>query len=280
MGVLLCICTVTCCDIFGNLCCHLSNMTGTEPCLPSPLHPPLIHCPADTAVQASPIFQAALEQWFLNSFPPLHNVHLRLCCLCLIHSYTHPKHPLPKIKGLDVCWILNGILFLSFAGEWHIARSAPACHWPVVSTHPHTLINLTLPRWGVCHSETDRGRMQLVSSRHSLLLFLLIQVCVCFPGANLTSNLDRIKIVFTPMRCRRVCDGGRCYNGCEKGDITTVYSETSHQQQPKNQGFRLCECQLWTHGLSLTLCPSCLLDILSFFSFSFLSLLPSLLLTF
>ncbi|TKS86494.1 Latent-transforming growth factor beta-binding protein 2 [Collichthys lucidus] len=67
-------------------------------------------------------------------------------------------------------------------------------------------------------------------------------------GANLTSNLDRIKIVFTPMLCRRVCNGGRCYNSCEKGDITTVYSETSQhqQQQPKNQGFRLYinECLL------------------------------------
>uniref|UniRef100_A0AAQ5WZZ9 Latent-transforming growth factor beta-binding protein 1 n=1 Tax=Amphiprion ocellaris TaxID=80972 RepID=A0AAQ5WZZ9_AMPOC len=42
---------------------------------------------------------------------------------------------------------------------------------------------------------------------------------------NLTSNLDRIKIVFTPMLCRRVCNGGRCYNSCEKGDITTVYRE-------------------------------------------------------
>ncbi|KAF1374953.1 hypothetical protein PFLUV_G00234380 [Perca fluviatilis] len=68
-------------------------------------------------------------------------------------------------------------------------------------------------------------------------------------GANLTSNLDRIKIVFTPMLCRRVCSGGRCYNSCEKGDITTVYSETSHQQQlqqqqPKNHGFRLFFCQI------------------------------------
>uniref|UniRef100_A0A3Q3DZZ5 Latent transforming growth factor beta binding protein 2 n=1 Tax=Labrus bergylta TaxID=56723 RepID=A0A3Q3DZZ5_9LABR len=76
-------------------------------------------------------------------------------------------------------------------------------------------------------------------------------VCVCFPGANLTSNLDRIKIVFTPMLCRRVCSGGRCYNSCEKGDITTVYSENSQQQtqqqtqqQPKNQGFRLFFCQI------------------------------------
>ncbi|XP_026209948.1 latent-transforming growth factor beta-binding protein 2 [Anabas testudineus] len=63
-------------------------------------------------------------------------------------------------------------------------------------------------------------------------------------GANLTSNLDRIKIIFTPTTCRRMCSGGRCYNSCEKGDITTVYSEMSQQQQPKNQGFRLFFCQI------------------------------------
>ncbi|XP_071375705.1 latent-transforming growth factor beta-binding protein 2-like [Centroberyx affinis] len=63
-------------------------------------------------------------------------------------------------------------------------------------------------------------------------------------GANLTSSLDRIKIVFTPMVCRRVCSGGRCYNSCEKGDTTTVYSENQQQQQPKNQGFRLFFCQI------------------------------------
>ena len=117
--------------------------------------------------------------------------------------------------------------------------------------------------------------MQLVSSL-SLPVFLLIQVCACFPGANLTSNLDRIKIVFTPMRCRRLCSSGHCYNSCEKGDVTTVYSETSHQQQqqqqqPKNSGFRLCECRLQTHGIPLNLYLSCLFDILFFFIFKFLS---------
>ncbi|KAK6304402.1 hypothetical protein J4Q44_G00249880 [Coregonus suidteri] len=64
-------------------------------------------------------------------------------------------------------------------------------------------------------------------------------------GANLTSNLDRIKIVFTPMVCRRVCSGGRCYNSCKKGDTTTVYSENQQQHQPpKTQGFRLFFCQI------------------------------------
>ncbi|XP_034051040.1 latent-transforming growth factor beta-binding protein 2 [Thalassophryne amazonica] len=84
------------------------------------------------------------------------------------------------------------------------------------------------------------------------------------PGANLTSNLDRIKIVFTPMMCSRVCSGGRCHNKCEKGDVTTVYSETSQQQhqQPKNQGFRLFFCQIpclnggRCIGRDLCWCPS------------------------
>lgn len=103
---------------------------------------------------------------------------------------------------------------------------------------------------GVCHSAAEGGKMKLVSSP-LIPLLLLIQVCVCFPGANLTASLDRIKIVFTPMRCRRVCSGAHCYNSCEKGDITTVYSETTQQQPPKTQGFRLCE-YLWTLGLSLS----------------------------
>ncbi|KAM6912387.1 latent-transforming growth factor beta-binding protein 2-like [Xenentodon cancila] len=104
--------------------------------------------------------------------------------------------------------------------------------------------------------------MQFLSGA-SLLLFLFMQVCVYLPGANLTSSLDRIKIVFTPMMCRRVCNGGRCYNSCEKGDITTVYSEASQQQQqPKNQGFRLYFCQIPCQnggrciGRDLCWCPS------------------------
>ncbi|KAM6961294.1 latent-transforming growth factor beta-binding protein 2-like [Aplochiton taeniatus] len=64
-------------------------------------------------------------------------------------------------------------------------------------------------------------------------------------GANLTSNLDRIKIVFTPMVCRRVCSGGRCHNNCEKGDTTTIYSENQQPQQPaKTQGYRVFFCQI------------------------------------
>uniref|UniRef100_A0AAZ3Q122 Latent transforming growth factor beta binding protein 2 n=1 Tax=Oncorhynchus tshawytscha TaxID=74940 RepID=A0AAZ3Q122_ONCTS len=84
--------------------------------------------------------------------------------------------------------------------------------------------------------------MQLFS-RAALLLFTQVSVCLCAPGANLTSSLDRIKIVFTPMVCRRVCSGGRCYNSCEKGDTTTVYSENQQQHQPaKTQVFCQIPC--------------------------------------
>uniref|UniRef100_A0A3B4BZ25 Latent transforming growth factor beta binding protein 2 n=1 Tax=Pygocentrus nattereri TaxID=42514 RepID=A0A3B4BZ25_PYGNA len=61
--------------------------------------------------------------------------------------------------------------------------------------------------------------------------------------ANLTTGMDRIKIVFTPMVCRRTCNGGRCYNSCERGDKTTIYSK-SQGPEPKSQGFRLFFCQL------------------------------------
>ncbi|MBN3299259.1 LTBP2 protein, partial [Amia calva] len=57
-------------------------------------------------------------------------------------------------------------------------------------------------------------------------------------GANLTANLDRIKIVFTPMICKRTCSNGRCFNNCAKGDTTTVYSENTQSHAPKS-GFRI-----------------------------------------
>uniref|UniRef100_A0AAY4C0V1 Latent-transforming growth factor beta-binding protein 1 n=1 Tax=Denticeps clupeoides TaxID=299321 RepID=A0AAY4C0V1_9TELE len=62
-------------------------------------------------------------------------------------------------------------------------------------------------------------------------------------GANLTSGLDRIKIIFTPTLCRQTCAGGRCHNTCERGDKTTIYSE-SQSQAARSEGFRLFFCQI------------------------------------
>lgn len=61
-----------------------------------------------------------------------------------------------------------------------------------------------------------------------------------FIGANLTEKIRKIKIVFTPTICKQTCRSGRCYNNCEKGDTTTLYSQGGHNHDPKS-GFRICE---------------------------------------
>lgn len=61
-----------------------------------------------------------------------------------------------------------------------------------------------------------------------------------FTGANLTEKIRKIKIVFTPTICKQTCRSGRCYNSCEKGDTTTLYSQGGHDHDPKS-GFRICE---------------------------------------
>ncbi|XP_008122604.2 latent-transforming growth factor beta-binding protein 2 isoform X1 [Anolis carolinensis] len=62
-------------------------------------------------------------------------------------------------------------------------------------------------------------------------------------GANLTEKIKKIKIVFTPTICKQTCRHGRCYNSCEKGDTTTLYSQGGHDPDPKS-GFRIYFCQI------------------------------------
>lgn len=82
-----------------------------------------------------------------------------------------------------------------------------------------------------------------------------------FIGANLTEKIRKIKIVFTPTICKQTCRSGRCYNSCEKGDTTTLYSQGGHDHDPKS-GFRICE-----HPEAPSP-PSCLLPPLSSFCLS------------
>uniref|UniRef100_A0A8C9LDU8 Latent-transforming growth factor beta-binding protein 1 n=1 Tax=Pavo cristatus TaxID=9049 RepID=A0A8C9LDU8_PAVCR len=62
-------------------------------------------------------------------------------------------------------------------------------------------------------------------------------------GANLTEKIRKIKIIFTPTICKQTCRNGRCYNSCEKGDTTTLYSQGGHDHDPKS-GFRIYFCQI------------------------------------
>uniref|UniRef100_A0A8D0HNQ8 Latent-transforming growth factor beta-binding protein 1 n=1 Tax=Sphenodon punctatus TaxID=8508 RepID=A0A8D0HNQ8_SPHPU len=62
-------------------------------------------------------------------------------------------------------------------------------------------------------------------------------------GVNLTEKIRKIKIIFTPTVCKQTCQSGRCYNNCEKGDTTTLYSQGGHNHDPKS-GFRIYFCQI------------------------------------
>ncbi|XP_044291867.1 latent-transforming growth factor beta-binding protein 2 isoform X3 [Varanus komodoensis] len=62
-------------------------------------------------------------------------------------------------------------------------------------------------------------------------------------GVNLTEKIRKIKIVFTPTICKQTCRQGHCFNSCEKGDTTTLYSQGGHNHDPKS-GFRIYFCQI------------------------------------
>ncbi|TKC45008.1 hypothetical protein EI555_008228 [Monodon monoceros] len=57
-------------------------------------------------------------------------------------------------------------------------------------------------------------------------------------GLNLTEKIKKIKIVFTPTVCKQTCAHGRCASSCERGDTTTLYSQSGHGHDPKS-GFRI-----------------------------------------
>ncbi|XP_030617810.1 latent-transforming growth factor beta-binding protein 2 [Delphinapterus leucas] len=62
-------------------------------------------------------------------------------------------------------------------------------------------------------------------------------------GLNLTEKIKKIKIVFTPTVCKQTCAHGRCASSCERGDTTTLYSQSGHGHDPKS-GFRIYFCQI------------------------------------
>ncbi|KAK3570249.1 hypothetical protein QTP86_017124 [Hemibagrus guttatus] len=56
---------------------------------------------------------------------------------------------------------------------------------------------------------------------------------------------ERIKVLFTPTICRQRCSNGHCINYCERGNITTLYS---NEDATHTSGFRVCK---YTHTHSL-----------------------------
>uniref|UniRef100_A0A8B9I450 Latent-transforming growth factor beta-binding protein 1 n=1 Tax=Anser brachyrhynchus TaxID=132585 RepID=A0A8B9I450_9AVES len=108
-------------------------------------------------------------------------------------------------------------------GPSRTVRRYPASHGQLTSN--------ALPN-GHGHEQSSSGP-HAVSQEHTLAA----------RGANLTEKIRKIKIVFTPTICKQTCGSGRCYNSCEKGDTTTLYSQGGHDHDPKS-GFRIYFCQI------------------------------------
>uniref|UniRef100_A0A8C4VS97 Latent transforming growth factor beta binding protein 2 n=1 Tax=Gopherus evgoodei TaxID=1825980 RepID=A0A8C4VS97_9SAUR len=67
-------------------------------------------------------------------------------------------------------------------------------------------------------------------------------ICITYMWLVLL-KIRKIKIVFTPTICKQTCRSGHCYNSCEKGDTTTLYSQGGQNHDPKS-GFRIYFCQI------------------------------------
>uniref|UniRef100_A0A8C0JDU3 Latent-transforming growth factor beta-binding protein 1 n=1 Tax=Chelonoidis abingdonii TaxID=106734 RepID=A0A8C0JDU3_CHEAB len=68
-------------------------------------------------------------------------------------------------------------------------------------------------------------------------------ICLCMSDLYNLHKIRKIKIVFTPTICKQTCRSGHCYNSCEKGDTTTLYSQGGQNHDPKS-GFRIYFCQI------------------------------------
>lgn len=110
-------------------------------------------------------------------------------------------------------------------------------------SHNKVIFNLLESERIITYSIIRRVNMLHASPQNKLLrhniLFCDVSL-LSLAGANLTEKIRKIKIVFTPTICKQTCHNGHCYNNCEKGDTTTLYSQSGHDHDPKS-GFRICE---------------------------------------
>ncbi|XP_068106906.1 latent-transforming growth factor beta-binding protein 4 isoform X5 [Hyperolius riggenbachi] len=62
-----------------------------------------------------------------------------------------------------------------------------------------------------------------------------------------SGQVEKVRVMFTPMVCRVHCVGDRCRNHCEKGNMTTVYSDELARNNG-DPGFRAFLCPLLCHN--------------------------------
>ncbi|XP_044161099.1 latent-transforming growth factor beta-binding protein 4 isoform X1 [Bufo gargarizans] len=74
------------------------------------------------------------------------------------------------------------------------------------------------------------------------LILLSVSLC-CLGWMPASGQVEKVRVMFTPMICRVHCVGDRCTNRCEKGNMTTVYSDEVAKNNGEH-GFRAFVCPL------------------------------------
>ncbi|KAM8952287.1 latent-transforming growth factor beta-binding protein 4 [Pelodytes ibericus] len=78
-------------------------------------------------------------------------------------------------------------------------------------------------------------------------LILLSLSFWCLGWTPASGQVEKVKVRFTPMICRVQCLGDRCTNQCDRGNMTTVYSDELSKVSEQS-GFRAFLCPLLCHN--------------------------------
>ncbi|GAA6106631.1 latent-transforming growth factor beta-binding protein 4-like isoform X1 [Tachysurus ichikawai] len=70
---------------------------------------------------------------------------------------------------------------------------------------------------------------------------LILLLCCVSALLHVSPAAERIKVLFTPTICRLRCSNGHCINYCERGNITTLYS---NEDATNTSGFRVFLCPM------------------------------------
>ncbi|XP_026996077.2 latent-transforming growth factor beta-binding protein 4-like isoform X4 [Tachysurus fulvidraco] len=70
---------------------------------------------------------------------------------------------------------------------------------------------------------------------------LILLLCCVSALLHVSPAAERIKVLFTPTICRQRCTNGQCINYCERGNITTLYS---NEDATNTSGFRVFLCPM------------------------------------
>ncbi|MCJ8733479.1 hypothetical protein PDJAM_G00223900 [Pangasius djambal] len=70
---------------------------------------------------------------------------------------------------------------------------------------------------------------------------LIVLLCCVSALLHVSPAAERIKVLFTPTICRLRCSNGRCTNYCERGNVTTLYS---NEDATHTSGFRVFLCPM------------------------------------